>query len=149
MLSRTCTSWLIMRLCQLASQRNSLVVLQLRLRIELPSSEMHPCTIATLETRVFAVTGRWLHVCLFFYLILLRCSFQVAYFGLWLVPMPVVSVGVMSPSPVTKHFCSGRMASHDLPLSRHRQTHILIPFTPACKVSSILLFISTMDDVGY
>ena len=95
------------------SQRNSLVVLQLRWQRlprkgaynkfkSLPSGK-HPWTTATLKSRLFAIT-RPPHVSLLFNLILTRRHFQAAYFSLRLVPSPAVSVDclIYRPSPAMK-----------------------------------------------
>ena len=79
------------------------------------------------------------HVSVLFNLILLRRLFQVAYFSLWLVPLPAVSVHCLMyrPSPAMNRknffFSSGQMASRDLLLSHHSQTD-------KCKNSIMILY---------
>ena len=80
------------------------------------------------------------------YLILPRRPFQAAYFSLRLVPLPAVSVHCLMyrPSPAIKRknvFSSGRMASRDLPDSRHS-------LTDKCKISMIIDIYGMMIHFG-
>ena len=109
---RTCTSWLIMWLCQSASQSNWLVVLQLHWQ-RLPREGTYnriaffwKAPVDNSDSRISLVChNQTPHVSLLFDLILPCRHFQAAYsFVLRLVPLPAVSVDCLMfcPSPTMK-----------------------------------------------
>ena len=114
------------------------------LRIELPLSEKHLWTTATLESSSFTVTGPP-HISVLFNLILPRRHFQAAYFSLRLVPLPAVSVHCLmyrpSPAMKRKKFFLARVER--LPVTS--RSHVTDRLTDKCKISIMMLLTTRAD----
>ena len=110
------------------------------LRIESSLSEKHLWTTATLESSSFTVTGPP-HVSVLFNLILPRRPFKAAYFSLWLVPLPAVSVHCLmySSSPVMKRKKMFLARVVWLPVTSH--SHRRHSLADKCKISIMMLII--------